>query len=68
MVHKTQTVYRRRNLSGGKSKNLNSFTILTRGFFGNPKPQHFGARWAGWIPGINKKGKRCKVFGLNPER
>jgi hypothetical protein len=32
------------------------------GSFGNPAPHHFDARWAGWIPGANKKGKPCKVW------
>jgi hypothetical protein len=34
----------------------------TKGAFGNPRPQHFDARWAGWIPGKNKEGKPCKVW------
>jgi hypothetical protein len=55
---------RTRNLSGGKLKKPVEIykTDPLNGCFGNPKPQHFNARWAGWVPGTNKKGKPCKVW------
>jgi hypothetical protein len=52
-----------KKLSGGKLAKPHVIgTYLPQHNHGSPAPQHFDARWAGWMPGTNKKGKPCKVW------
>jgi hypothetical protein len=49
-------------LSGGGTENGYPFKAPDRGQFGAAKPEHFDARYAGRVPAVNKKGRRCKVW------
>jgi hypothetical protein len=62
--HKTmQNMMVKKTLSGTKlDKPHFTGKYIFQHNHGNPKPQHFNARWAGWVPGVNKRGKPCKVW------
>jgi hypothetical protein len=61
-----QFMTRTKTLSGNRlDKPRSERNYLPQHNHGNPKPQHFDARRAGWVPGKNKKGKPCKVWVKN---